>query len=77
MGIINYNLQILKNKSLHFEALTMKTLCNDSYLLIGGCKGKCCIFSIDGVKLSELEDKHSWIWTLAVHPFSKFVVTIF
>jgi len=53
----------------------MKTLYNDSYLLIGGCKGKCSIFSIDGIKLSELEDKKSWIWSSAVHPHSKFIVS--
>jgi len=52
----------------------MKALCNDSYLLIGGCKGKCSIFSIDGIKLSELDDKNSWVWSSAVHPHSKFIV---
>lgn len=69
-------LQSLKNININLEALTIKSLCNDSYLLIGGCKGKCCIFSIDGTKLSELEDKHSWIWASAVHPYSKFVVSL-
>jgi len=57
------------------EALTIKTLNNDSYLLIGGCKGKCSIFSIDGIKLNEFEDKHSWIWASSVHPYSTFVVS--
>jgi len=57
------------------EALTIKTLSNDSYLLIGGCKGKCSIFSIDGIKLSEFEDKDSWIWASSVHPLSKFIVS--
>lgn len=55
----------------------MKTLCNDSYLLIGGCKGKCCIFSIEGIKLCEFEDKKSWIWASSVHPHSKFLVSFF
>lgn len=53
----------------------MKAFCNDSYLLIGGCKGKCSIFSIDGIKLSELDDKNSWIWSSTVHPHSKFMVS--
>lgn len=70
-------LQILKTKNINLEALTMKTLCNDSYLLIGGCKGKCCIYSIDGIKLNDFEDKHSWIWASAVHPHSKFIVSLF
>jgi hypothetical protein len=70
-------LQILKSKNINLEALTMKTLCNDSYLLIGGCKGKCCTFSIDGIKLSDFEDKHCWIWASAVHPHSKFIVSLF
>lgn len=68
-------LQILKNKNINLEALTIKPLCNDNYLLIGGCKGKCCIFSIDGIKLSELENKQSWIWASTVHPHSKFLVS--
>lgn len=55
----------------------MKSLCNDSYLLISGCKGKCCIFSIDGIKLNELENMNSWIWASAVHPYSKFVVSFY
>lgn len=50
---------------------------NDSYLLISGCKGKCSIFTTDGIKLSELEDKNSWIWASAVHPLSKFIVSLF
>lgn len=53
----------------------MNALCNDSYLLIGGCKGKCSIFSIDGIKLSELENKNSWIWASSVHPDSKCIVS--
>lgn len=53
----------------------MKALCNDLYLLIGGCKGQCSIFSIDGIKLCELEKKDSWIWASAVHPYSKFIVS--
>jgi len=52
-------------------------MCNDSYLLIGGCKGKCGIFSFEGIKLSEFEDKHSWIWASSVHPCSKFLVSFF
>jgi len=54
----------------------MKTLCNDSYLLVGGCKGKCSIFSIDGIKLNELENKKSWIWASATHPHSKYFVSL-
>jgi len=55
----------------------MKAFGNNSYLLISGCKGKCSIYSIDGIKLSELEDKNSWIWASAVHPYSKFIVSCF
>lgn len=65
------------NKNIHFEALTIKSLCNDSYLLISGCKGKCCIFSVDGIMLSQLEDKQSWIWASAIHPDSKFLVSFY
>ncbi|XP_050423327.1 intraflagellar transport protein 122 homolog [Adelges cooleyi] len=65
--------EISKSKRIDLEALTMKTLCNDCYLLIGGCKGKCCVYSADGVKLGELEDKQSWIWSSAVHPCSTFM----
>lgn len=53
----------------------MNSLCNDSYLLIGGCKGKCYIYSIDAIKLNEFDNKNSWIWTSAVHPHSYFVVS--
>lgn len=74
--IIKLILQIFKNKEINIEALTIKAICNDSYLLIGGCKGKCSIFSVDGIKLCELENKHSWIWASAVHPLSKFVVSL-
>ncbi|XP_027848854.1 intraflagellar transport protein 122 homolog [Aphis gossypii] len=68
-----YGSETSKNKNISLEALTIKTLCNDSYLLIGGCKGKCGIFSIEGIKLTEFEDKHSWIWASSVHPHSKFL----
>lgn len=53
----------------------MKTLCNNSYLLIGGCKGKCYVYSIDGIKLSEFDNTNSWIWSSDIHPHSNFVVS--
>ncbi|XP_050537912.1 intraflagellar transport protein 122 homolog [Daktulosphaira vitifoliae] len=69
----NDGTEISKKKKIELEALTIRTLCNDLYLLIGGCKGKCFIYSSDGIKLTELENNQSWIWSSVVHPSSTYL----
>lgn len=68
--------QIIKEKNIGFEALTVSHMLNGDYILIAGCNKQCHLLSADGIKLLTIGDvQDSWIWCCKANPTSPFIVS--
>eukprot|EP00282_Hemiselmis_andersenii_P015967 CAMPEP_0114129596 /NCGR_PEP_ID=MMETSP0043_2-20121206/11561_1 /TAXON_ID=464988 /ORGANISM="Hemiselmis andersenii, Strain CCMP644" /LENGTH=1170 /DNA_ID=CAMNT_0001222885 /DNA_START=82 /DNA_END=3591 /DNA_ORIENTATION=- len=65
--------QIGNEKQVGFDPCSIKYFSNGEYMVIGGTDNKSALYTRDGVRLSQICDEGSWIWSVAPRPKQNFV----
>ena len=68
--------QAFKDRKLGFDATQVSWHAQGEFLLIAGSNKQCGIYTSEGIKLSTLAEKSSWVLCAKHKPNSNFIVNI-
>ena len=67
--------QAFKDRRLAFDATQISWHCNGDFLLAAGSNKQCAIYTSEGIKLSTVAEKKSWVLCIKHKPNSNYIVS--
>lgn len=69
--------QISKERTIDFIPLKVVHFPGGQYIAVAGSNKQCLLKSNDGIQLTTISSQFtSWVWSIAVHPTSSYIVNI-
>ncbi len=68
-------MQIGKDRNLGYDPNCVSWFSRGEYVVVGGADKHVSLHTKEGVRLGQVAEHHSWVWTCRVKPDSNFVVS--